>query len=79
MTTINTEFANNLGRQFAAELNSDPKEAQNWNTLDSNSDIPDGDWSALSSHYGDDADERAVQDAYRAGFNAVFVHIGKGA
>lgn len=75
MSTINTDFASNLGRQFAAELNADPKEAQNWSNLDRDSGIPEGDYSALVHQYGDNADERAVQDAYRSGFNSVFVPL----
>lgn len=79
MASINTEFASNLGREFAAQINASPAEAQNWSVMARGEDLPEFDYIALRDHYGfrdmNDADVRAVEDAYRDGFNAVFVPL----
>lgn len=79
---MKTTFATELGKEFAAQLNAAPREAQNWSALDRDSTIPDGDYAELRRHFGleslEHADINAVENAYKAGFNSVFVTIGKG-
>ena len=76
MTAINTEFAQNLGREFAEELNATPAEAQNWTLLDDGDDVPEMDYIQLREHYDfvtlDEADVRSVERAYKRGFNSAF-------
>lgn len=80
MSTINTTFADNLGREFAAQINANPAEAQNWSELDRNDELPEFDYVALRDHYGfrdmEPASVREVEQAYRDGFNAVFAPLG---
>lgn len=79
MTTIqnlDTKFATNLGAQFAAEINANPSEAQNWRALERGDDLPEFDYIALRDHYNfdnlDQSDINEIERAYRDGFNAVF-------
>ena len=69
------EFCRALGAEFAAELNQNPGEAQNWELLEGG-DLPDGDYLALENK-NDGEVTREMESAYRAGFNAVFQFIGK--
>lgn len=59
------------GRDFAAELNATPREAQNWHMLSSTDDLPAGDYAALAREFGDVTPEMGQQ--YRNGFNAEFI------
>ena len=70
-----TNFAVELGRQFAAELNGSPADAQDWSEMSDYSDIPDGDYKALVAHYGEDGVTREVERAYKRGFNEVFASV----
>lgn len=58
------------GRDFAAELNACPAEAQNWHPLGADDDLPDGDYHTLAAEYGEVTREMANE--YRNGFNAEF-------
>jgi len=76
MNSINTEFAENLGREFAEELNASPADAQNWSRLGKSDDVPDMDYVALRDHYryGDleQCEIAEIEQAYRNGFNSAF-------
>ena len=76
--SINTEFATNLGRECAAQINGST-DADNWSPLDDGSDIPDGDHCAMRDHYKycelTYVEIRDIERAYCAGFNSVFVPI----
>ena len=75
-TNINTEFAFNLGAEFAAEINGSA-DADNWSAMDRNDDVPDGDHCAMRDHYGyGELEQREISEierAYKAGFNSVFI------
>jgi len=58
------------GRDFAAELNATPAEAQNWHALTPDDEMPAGDYDALSREYGEVTLEMA--EAYRNAFNTEF-------
>ena len=63
------------GKEFAAELNSTPREAQNWGKLDVNDDLPEGDYVSLRDEFGEVTAE--MERAYKKGFNEVFNHDGE--
>lgn len=63
------------GRDFAAELNRTPREAQNWSRLTSNDDLPAEDYRTLAREFGDVTQE--MEDNYRNAFNTEFVPIGR--
>ena len=71
---INTEFAENLGKQFAGEINGS-QDADNWSPLERGDDAPEFDYIELRTHYGDMFEENSVEieRAYKAGFNSVFI------
>ena len=79
MNTINTEFATNLGKEFATQLNDTPNDAQNWRFLGHNDDVPDGDHCEMRDHYNYyDLEQKQIDEierAYKAGFNSVFVPL----
>jgi hypothetical protein len=62
--------AKTAGTEMAARLNQSPIEAQNWNLLDRNDGIPEGDYVELTAEFGECT--REMEQAYRAGFNAIF-------
>jgi formylmethanofuran dehydrogenase subunit D len=62
------------GKDFAAEINSTPREAQNWSKLDTNDDLPDGDYVTLRDEFGEVTVE--MEQSYKKGFNEVFSPIG---
>lgn len=72
---MNTEFAYNLGAEFAAQIN-DSVDRDNWSEMDSNADLPEFDYIELKTYYRFDdlesADIRKIESAYRDGFNSVF-------
>lgn len=69
-TTDPIAAARDAGREFAAELNAAPHEAQNWSPLTANDDLPVEDYRTLCCEYGDVTPE--MDRAYRDGFNSVF-------
>ncbi len=78
MNTINLEFAEQLGREFAADVNGSA-DADNWSKLGQNDDVPDGDYVELRDHYGfrdlEHEQIKAIETAYKTAFNSVFVPI----
>ena len=63
------ETARKLGEVFATTLNG-TKEAVNWHPLQSWDNVPELDYTALSSEFGECTREMKFQ--YREGFNSVF-------
>ena len=61
------------GKEFAAELNATPREAQNWGKLGTNDDLPEGDYITLRDEFGEVT--REMEQAYKKGFNSVFSPI----
>ena len=76
MSSINTEFATNLGKAFAAQVNGSA-DADNWSALSRDDDIPSEDYVTLREHYGmrdmEFSQVSEIERAYKAGFNSVFV------
>lgn len=76
MNTINVQFAEKLGREFAKELNATPAEAQNWTALGDDDEVPEMDYIQLRENYDfaslDETGVRAVERAYKRGFNSTF-------
>lgn len=76
MNTINTEFATNLGKEFAAQINGSA-DADNWSAMTRDSEVPDGDHCAMRDHYNyydlEQSQVNEIERAYKAGFNSVFV------
>lgn len=76
MSAINPEFARNLGKEFAGQLNQSPMESQNWARLERGDDVPEMDYIALSEHYHyDDLEQSEIQEIeqeYKSSFNATF-------
>ncbi|WP_440940927.1 hypothetical protein [Immundisolibacter sp.] len=71
-----TESAYNLGREFAGYLNAHPEEAQNWSHLQRGDDLPVEDYRTLRDEFcGEDGVTTEIEQAYRDGFNAVFVPL----
>ena len=68
--SIETEFAYAYGKQFAQEVNAGPDRA-NWSVLGKTDDLPEFDYSALKSLFGDVTPE--IEIAYKTGFNENFV------
>ena len=60
---------------MARELNSDPREAQNWSELDANDDLPEFDYITLRAEFGNVTPE--MERAYRDAFNDAFVGVAK--
>lgn len=71
MNAIKT--AANLATEFANQLNNTPSDAQNWDVLSDSDDLPEFDYIALRTEFGDVT--RHMERAYRRAFNAVFVTI----
>ena len=65
-----TEKAFEAGKEFAAELNATPREAQNWGKLGANDDLPEGDYVTLREEFGEVTAE--MEMVYKKGFNEVF-------
>ena len=61
------------GKDFAAELNDTPIEAQNWGKLFSTDELPEGDYVTLRDEFGEVTLE--MESAYRNGFNEIFVQV----
>ena len=76
MSAINTEFAKNLAREFAEEINASPAETQNWSRLERDDDVPEMDYIALREHYHyaelDQSEIQEIEQAYKSAFNATF-------
>ena len=62
------------GKEFAAELNATPREAQNWGKLNINNNLPEGDYVTLRDEFGEVTSE--MEQAYKKGFNSVFTPMG---
>jgi hypothetical protein len=76
VTNINTEFAFNLGAEFATEINCSP-DADNWHVMACGSEVPDGDYRVLRDHYNyydlEQNQIAAIEHAYKVGFNSAFI------
>lgn len=68
------EKAFEAGKEFAAEINATPREAQNWGKLDANDDLPEGDYVTLRDEFGEVTAE--MERSYKKGFNEVFTPLG---
>lgn len=76
MNAINTEFAKNLAREFAKQINASPAEAQNWARLERGDDVPEMDYIALREHYHyadlDQSEIQEIEQEYKRAFNTTF-------
>ncbi len=64
---METNFATELGKEFAEQLNNCPQELQNWDRLTEHDQLPNEDYLRLREYYGDVNSD--VERWYRAGFN----------
>jgi hypothetical protein len=66
-------MARRIAVEFARELDSNPKQAQNWRALDENDDLPEYDYLTLELEFREVTREMA--SAYKSAFNETFVGV----
>jgi hypothetical protein len=66
-------MARRIAVDMARELNSNPKEAQNWSALGENDDLPEFDHITLYAEFGKVTAEMA--SAYKIAFNETFAGV----
>ena len=69
------DMARRIAIAMAQELNSDPREAQNWSALEDHDDLPEFDHITLYAEFGEVTVE--MERAYRDAFNDAFVGVAK--
>ena len=73
MTSRAIDMARRIGTDFARELNSDPKESQNWRALNEYDALPEYDRITLYAEFGKITPE--MERAYKAAFNDAFLGV----
>ena len=68
-----TDTARRIAVDMARELNSDPKEAQNWSALNEYDALPEFDHITLYAEFGKVTAE--MERAYKSAFNDTFVGV----
>ena len=68
-----TDTARRIAVDMARELNSNPKEAQNWSALEAHDDLPEFDHITLYAEFGKITPE--MERAYKGAFNDTFVGV----
>jgi hypothetical protein len=67
------DMSRRIAVDMARELNSNPKEAQNWRALDENDDLPEYDYLTLKLEFREVT--REMERAYKSAFNDAFVGV----